>query len=57
VSHVHVIPVLPGATPEDTWAELCVMGRLDPPAPKDCQWAAMACDGEQCQGIDRKVRV
>lgn len=55
--HVHVIPVLPGASVEDTWMELCVMGRLDPPAPQGCEWASVDCDGEECRGISRKVTV
>lgn len=55
MSHIHVIPVLPGSNVETTWAELCVMGRLEPPAPEDCEWAPVECDGEECQGIARRV--
>lgn len=37
--------------------ELCVMGILDEPAPEDCQWASVDCDGEQCRSIRREEKV
>lgn len=55
--HVHLIPIAPGRTVEDTWMELCVMGILDEPAPEDCQWASVDCDGEQCRSIRREEKV
>ena len=55
--HVHVIPIAPGRTVEDTWMELCVMGILDQAAPADCQWASIDCDGQECASIRRRERV
>lgn len=55
--HVHVIPIAPDRTVEDTWMELCVMGILDPAAPEDCDWVPVHCDGEECKSIRRKEPV
>lgn len=43
----HVIPVPPGMTPEEAWAEICTLGHLaDPPeTDEDCEWAVIKCAG------------
>ena len=55
MKHVHVIPVLPGTTVDETWAELRAIGFLDPPAPEDCHWGQVHCNGDECRNIQRKA--
>jgi hypothetical protein len=50
MKHVHTIPVPAGATPEDAWAEICLMGCLI--GVDDVMWANVECDGEECLGIE-----
>jgi len=53
MKHLHTIPVIPGSTPQRTWKELVNVGVLVPPAPDDCQWTNVWCDGTECERIAR----
>ncbi len=50
MKHLHTIPVPRGMTPNEAWAELCIMGEYISPDPYST-WANIECDGDECTSI------
>lgn len=53
--HSHTIPVDPSLTVADAWKELCIFGRRVTVTGTE-SWATVACDGEECHGIETARR-
>lgn len=53
MEHQHVIPVPPGMTPGEAWAEITIMGKLVNPVPgARYKWATIECDGTECADVE-----